>query len=79
LDNKGQNWEQSLPKDQQPNPEIKNQDVLFYCSVRTQESPPLGFTARLPEQGVGANNVVTYFFNRYQYGSSVAQWCQANR
>jgi hypothetical protein len=79
LDNKGQSWEQTLPLEQRPKPEIQNQDVLFYCSVRTPENPPLGFSGRLPEQGTGSNGVVTYFFNGYQYNQSIAQWCQNNR
>ncbi len=77
LDNKGQNWEQSAPI--QPRDYVESGNVLFYCSVRTPENPPLGFSGRLPEQGVGANNIVTYFFNGYQYDQSVAQWCQDNR
>lgn len=79
LDNKGQNWDNNLPDTLKSQGYIQNQDVLFYCSVRTPENPPLGFTGRLPEQGTGANNIVTYFFNSYQYAPSVAQWCQANR
>lgn len=77
LDSKGQNWEQNSPA--QPNPNVANQDVLFYCSVRTDENPPLGSAVRVPEQGIGPNSVVTYFFNGYQYNQSVAQWCQDNR
>lgn len=77
LDNKGQGWEQNAPI--QPKEYVENGDVLFYCSVRTPKNPPLGFIGRLPEQGTGANNIVTYFFNGYQYNQSVAQWCQDNR
>lgn len=77
LDNKGQNWVQTAPI--QPKEYVESGDVLFYCSVRTPENPPLGFTGRLPEQGTGANDIVTYFFNGYQYSQSVAQWCQDNR
>lgn len=79
LDNKGQNWDASLPDYSQANPDVKNSDVLFYCSVRTQDTPPLGSCGRLPEQGTGENGIVTYFFNGYQYNQSVAQWCQDNR
>ena len=79
LDNKGQNWSAALPEPFLPDEDIANQDVLFYCSVRTQENPPLGSTVRVPEQGASLNSVVTYFFNRYQYDQSVAQWCQDNR
>ncbi|MEW6206645.1 MAG: hypothetical protein AB1516_15130 [Pseudomonadota bacterium] len=79
LDNKGQNWEQTLPLEQRPKPEINDQDVLFYCSVITEENPPLGSTVRVPEQGTGVNEIVTYFFNGYQYNQNVAQWCQNNR
>jgi hypothetical protein len=79
LDNKGQDWGQTLPSGQRPKPEIQNQNVLFYCSVRTSENPTLGYAVRLPEQGAGENNVVTYFFKGYQYDPSVAQWCQNNR
>jgi hypothetical protein len=79
LNNNGQNWDQSLLSGQQPNPNIESQDVLFYCSVRTSENPPYGSTARLPEQVIGENNIITYFFNSSQYDPSVAQWCQDNR
>lgn len=79
LDNNGQNWGNALPEPYMPNPSIQSQDVLFYCSVRTPENPPYGSTARLPEQQVGENNIITYFFSGNQYDPSVAQWCQDNR
>ena len=79
LDNKGQNWDEKLLDSQKPKDYVQNQDVLFYCSVRTEKSPPLGSSGKLPEQGVGKNGVVTYFFNGYQYDQSVAQWCKDNR
>ena len=79
LDNKGQNWDNNLPKSAQPDNYIQNQDALFYCSVRTPNNPPLGFSGRLPEQGTGQNGVITYFFNGDQYDQSVANWCQDNR
>lgn len=77
LDNKGQDWAQSAPI--QPKDYVESGNVLFYCSVRTPENPPLGFSGHLPEQGTGPNGVITYFFNGYQYNQSVAQWCQDNR
>jgi hypothetical protein len=79
LDNKGQNWSADLPEPFRPRTNIESQDVLFYCSVRTQENPPLGFTVRAPEQGTGRNGVVTYFFNGYQYDQSIAHWCVDNK
>jgi hypothetical protein len=76
LDSRGQKWIENYSDPSVLDGRIADQEAFFYCSVITSEDPPLGSVLRIPSSGTGVNDVVTYFFNGYQYNSTVHQWCQ---